>query len=207
MDNQAYLNQISNNLNSSSQKTKFSFSNFLSPKLIIFFVAAAISFIIIVIIGNIINGSNSNIKNTTISLNLHTNNLTSTISTYQPNLKSSELRGYSASLSNILSETSSILSNYIEKTYKIKQINTYDASLTETETSLSESINNELFSAKINGILDRTYAHTMAYEITIITAHEYEIFNSLDDDMKTSIESSYNSLSNLYDKFNNFSES
>ena len=201
MDNQTYLNQISNN-SPKSQK-----SNFFTSKIFIFIAIAVGLFILIFIASKIIDNQSATTKNKTVALSLHVDNLISTISTYQPKLKSSELRGYSASLSSILSETSTTLSNYLTDHYELKE-SKYEKSTVESETTLSEELDSELFSAKINGLLDRTYAHSMAYEISIITARESEIYDSIkDSNTKSLIESSYNSLTNLYENFNNFSES
>ena len=64
-----------------------------------------------------------------------------------------------------------------------------------------------MFEAKINGILDRIYAHKMAYEISLITTREAQIMKSINNDTLNEIlTTSYNSLETLYDKFNNFSE-
>jgi len=203
MDNQSYLNKITTDLQK-SQKPK---SNFLSSKAFLFTSIIVGVFILIAIANAIVQGVSSKAKNTTITLTLHTTNLISTISEYQPSLKSSKLRGYSASLSSILSETSSALSAYIEEEYDLKQ-SKYDKNLISSEESILLETNNEHFSAKINGILDRTYAHTMTYEISIITAYETEVLNSTkNQNLKTTLESSLNSLSNLYENFNNFSES
>ena len=71
----------------------------------------------------------------------------------------------------------------------------------------AEELNTELFEAKINGILDRIYAHKMAYEISIMLSEENRIYNSTSDSaLKDLIGTSHNSLEQLYDKFNSFSE-
>ena len=179
--------------------------DFLSSSIFKILIGAAIAFIFIFILGGILSNSKGNLKNNIISLKLHVDNISSSISTYQPNVKSSELRGYSASLASVLSETSKDLTTYLEEVYEYKEKNT-DEKIIANETALSEELEATLFKAKINGLLDRTYAHEMAYEISIILARESEIYNSVKAGFQEPLKSSYDSLANLYDKFNDFSE-
>lgn len=202
MDNQAYLDQIS----ATTRPAKKSPSNFLSSLTFKIIIGVGIAFIIMAIIGAILSGINGNTKSNSISLKLHFDNLSKTISTYQPSLKSSTLRSYSASLSSIISSTNRDLTTYITETYEYKD-SSVDEKLLSTEAALSDELNQELFNAKINGLLDRTYARKMAYEISIITSREASLIKSLKDDtIKSSLTSSHNSLATLYDDFNNFSE-
>ena len=77
----------------------------------------------------------------------------------------------------------------------------------EQLTLEKDGLSEELFEAKINGILDRIYAHKMAYEISLITARESQIIKSVNNDvLKEALVKSYDSLGVLYDKFNDFSE-
>ncbi|MBQ2660461.1 hypothetical protein IJF86_03545, partial [Candidatus Saccharibacteria bacterium] len=70
-----------------------------------------------------------------------------------------------------------------------------------------DSLESDLKSAKINGILDRIYARKMAYEISLLLGEESAIYNATEDtSLKSVLGDSYSSLSNLYDKFNDFSE-
>ena len=77
----------------------------------------------------------------------------------------------------------------------------------ETADSEKEELKNELFEAKINGILDRIYAHKMAYEIKTIMAEESKLDSATKNEtLKDLLNTSYTSLENLYDIFNDFSE-
>lgn len=202
MDNQAYLDQIS----ATTRPAKKSPSNFLSSLAFKIIIGVGIAFIIMAIIGAVLSGINGNTKSNSISLKLHFDNLSKTISTYQPSLKSSTLRSYSASLSSIISSTNRDLTTYITEAYEYKD-NSVDKKLLSTEAALYDELNQELFNAKINGLLDRTYARKMAYEISIVTSREASLIKSLKDDtIKSSLTSSHNSLATLYDDFNNFSE-
>ena len=77
----------------------------------------------------------------------------------------------------------------------------------EQLTLQKDGLSEELFEAKINGILDRIYAHKMAYEIQLFMAEESQIRKIAKDEALQSILDTFgSSLENLYDKFNNFSE-
>ena len=85
--------------------------------------------------------------------------------------------------------------------------NSVEKALTEEATLHKDEIENDLFNAKINGNLDRIYAHKMAYEISLISASESEIYNdSSDESLRNVLNTSYQSLENLYSLFDDFSE-
>lgn len=128
------------------------------------------------------------------------------IKEYQPKLKSSDLRSLSASLDTILSTTETTIDEYIDANIKFEKGKTHPK-LEEIEATHNEELTDDLFTAKINGLLDRTYAHKITYEITLIMNDEAKIINKAKDDyIKTQLTNSYNSLSTLYESFNTYSE-
>ena len=201
MDSKAYLDQIS----ASVRPTKPSRQHgILSSPIFKVSIGGLIALIFIIILGSVLGGTTS-AKDEAIELNLYINNTMQAISDYQPSLKSSNLRSASASLYSVLSNTTRDLSAYLDSAYGS------DAKATATMESDAalhlDGLTSDLFEAKINGILDRIYAHKMSYEISIITSKESSLYTRLSDDTaKSSLGSSYNSLQNLYDEFNNFSE-
>ena len=67
--------------------------------------------------------------------------------------------------------------------------------------------NDELFEAKINGMLDDIFAHKMAYEISLFQAEMVAIDKATsDNNLREILGSPYESLGNLYELLNNFSE-
>ena len=187
MDGQQYLQQISESTRPASKASqKSGVSGILSSKI---FVIGAIGLgllIVIIIIGAIL-GSNKGGE-------------------YQQYVKSSGLRSNSASLNGVLTNTSRDLTSYLEAKYDFKDKDISDA-MEEEATLAKDELSNELFEAKINGILDRIYAHKMAYEISLFTAEEAQLMKESKDEALTELlNTSYESLNNLYDKFNDFSE-
>jgi len=202
MDRQEYLNQISA-VNRPAKKSKTSF--FASK----FFWVGAIGvtvLILIILIGAILGNGKTSDKDKMFGLILHIDNTSELIETYQPNVKSSDLRSYSASLYGVLSNTSKELTDYATEKYNYKAKDAKE-SIAEEETTAKDELESELFEAKINGILDRIYTHKMAYEISLITTREAQLLKSANNDtLKEILTTSYDSLENLYDKFNDFSE-
>lgn len=203
MDKQEYLNEIS----ASARPAPKSMPGILSSRFFWVGAIGAILLIIIIIIGAILSGSKTGTKDHIFSLITHIDNTSAVISEYQPSVKSSDLRSYSTSLYSILSDTNKSLTNYATEKYNYKPSSVKD-SIVEEETSAKDALSSELFAAKINGFLDSTYAQKVAYEISLIMSREAQIMKSISSsDLQDRLDSSYNSLDNLYSKFNDFSES
>lgn len=203
MNRQEYLNEIS----TSTRPTSKPMSGILSSKFFWVGTIGAILLIIIIIIGAILSGSKTSTKDYIFSLITHIDNTSELISEYQPSVKSSDLRSYSTSLHSILSDTNKSLTNYATEKYNYKPNNVKDSIIKE-ETSAKDALSSELFAAKINGFLDSTYAQKMAHEISLIMSRESQIMKSISNsDLHERLTFSYNSLDNLYPKFNDYSES
>ena len=203
MNRQEYLNEIS----TPDRPAPKPMTGILASKFFRVGIIGASLLIIIIIIGAILSGSKSGVKDHIFSLITRLNNTSETITEYQPSVKSSDLRSYSASLFSIISDTNKSLTDYATEKYDYKPKNVKD-SIVEEETSAKDALSSELFAAKINGLLDTTYAQKMAYEISLIMSRESQIINSITNpDLKERLTSSHNSLDNLYPKFNDFSES
>ena len=202
MDKQDYLDKIS----ASSKPRAAVKKGFWHSTLFKVIAGAVAALMVIVIIGSIISGSRPNIRNQASALKLHLDGTMEMISTYQSDVKSSRLRSSSASLYSVLSNANNDLTNFLVEKYKYKEKDVDKKILSDTAAK-KEELNTELFSAKINGILDRIYAHKMAYEISIIAAEEATVIRVTNDEaLKNSLTTSYDSLNNLYSQFNDFSE-
>ena len=203
MDKKEYLEQLNASVrpNKKPMGGKFSFVSSKAFKIILGLLGAMVVFIII---GVIISNSKDSLQKRVIDLKLHLDNTATIISDYQPSVKSSEIRSNSASLSSVLNSTNSELTNYILEKWKIKKI---DKKLQEEAALEKDKIESDLFTAKINGILDRLYNHKMSYEISLILNEESAILKATKDEkLKNILTTSSNSLENLSIKFNDFSE-
>lgn len=204
MDGQEYLNKISADIQSKPPKKQ---EGRLGLKIFILVAIGVVAFVLIAILGAALGNSNKGEKNKTFQLLAHLENTSDMIAEYQSSVKSSDLRSSSASLYSILSNTKSELMEYVTDKYKLKAIKDIDKNVLEQAKTEQDALNEELFKGKINGILDRVYAYKMAYEISTIKLQEDNLYDTTkSDDLKNILNKSYDSLENLYDKFNNFSE-
>ena len=206
METQEYLNQISAKVRPEKQKSGgLNFLNSIYVKIIL---GAEVGLILLAILGSLIGGTKTDESSKVISLGIRISNTEKVIQNYKANVKSSELRSDATSVLSVLSNTSRDLTAYTAEKYASKtKDKDAQKKLEAKEAKASEELENELFSAKINGVLDRVFAHKMAYEIAVIATREEEIIKSARDASLVEIlTTSYNSLANLYDKFNDFSE-
>lgn len=202
MEGQEYLNQIS----AMNRPVKKSGGGILTSRFFIVGAVGVIGLILIIILGAILSGGKGGEKNLSYALKLHLTNTASVIQTYQPNVKSSDLRSSSASLYSILTNTDRELTNYLTEKYNFKEKDV-DGKLVEEATLEKDGLEAELFEAKINGILDRIYAHKMSYEVSVLMSEEAKLINSSKNDaLKELLTTSYSSLENLLTKFSEFSE-
>lgn len=207
MNGQEYLDQIS--AGNRQVVPKGSSNQFLGSKLFWAGIVAVVIFFLLAIIGSILKANSGGEKRKSLEALAHIVSTSEVITEYQSNIKSSDLRSSSASLYGVLSNTSSDLTNYLTEKYTIKDpIKSLDKNTQEQTEAAKEELSDELFKAKINGMLDRVYANKMAYEISIIKTQENDLYDiAKDDTLKELLDRSYSSLENLYDKFNDFSES
>ena len=203
MQGQEYLNQIS----ASNRPVKQSkMTNVLSSKFFIVGVIAVVALIVIIILGSILGGNKGGEKNNCYRLYLHLAATAEVIDDYQNDVKSSDLRASGASLKGVLNNTTKDLTDYLTAKYQFKEKEIDKDFIAEANTA-KDGLESELFEAKINGNLDRIFAHKMAYEISLIATEETQIANSTSNDtLKELLTKSYGSLDSLYNNFNDFSE-
>lgn len=202
MDNQEYLKQISSTVRPEKKST-----GFLSSTLFKVIVGGVAAIIVVVVMGSILTGGQTNNKERLTSLKLHIENTLSIISSYQSNIKSSSLRSSSTSFSGVLSNTNRELTDYIkERKLSYKNDSAEYKKMKKDADNHKDELDADLFEAKINGILDRIFAHKMALEISLIAAEEDSISRAEGGVLESILSTSYNSLNNLYDNFNEFSE-
>lgn len=204
MDSQDYLDQIS----AASRPKKPGNSGLmaiLTSKYTKWGAIAVGLLIIIMIFGSML-GGRTTAEERCAMLKLRLDGTTEVISEYQGYVKSSSLRSLSASLRGILVNTSSQLTTYMVAVYDFSEENLKETILEEAVLN-RDGLINELFEAKINGFMDRTYAHKMALEIYTIMSDEASIINSSSEaELNSLLNTSYDSLNNLYSQFNDFSE-
>ncbi len=202
MQGQEYLNQIS----ASSKPAKKSSNGILSSKFFLVGAVGLILLVLIIIIGAMLNGNKDGEKNLSYALIAHLNGTTEEIGEFQEFIKTSSLRSDVGSLGGILSNTKSKLTAYLEAKYKFKEKDIGKKTLADAEAAKT-ALHDELFEAKINGVLDRNIAHKMAYEVSMFMIEESKILKSTrNEELTALLQESYSSLENLYPNFDGFSE-
>lgn len=203
MDGQEYLNQIS--ASNRPMKPQRNVGSFFSSIYFKLGVGAVVILIITMILGMVL-GSQTGTEDKCIGLKLRLDKTSEVITEYQPSLKSSLLRSLSASLKGIFTNTSSQLGTYMAGAYGYEDGKAKESMIEEADLN-KDALMNDFFEAKINGLLDRTYAHKMTLEIYGVMSDEAGIVNSTsDENLKSLLVGSYDSLKNLYTQFNDFSE-
>ncbi len=202
MDGQSYLNEISM-ANRPAPKSKM---DFMKSKFFIVGAIGIIGLILIFIIGMVLGSGKTGVKEQSITLKVRLDNVSEIVKEYQPDIKSSELRSDSASLYSVMTNTSRELGEYLEAAYNFREKDISNK-IKNTEDAHKEGLSSELFEAKINGLLDRTYTYKMVYEVSLITTMERRIYNLANNEsLKNIMDSSITSLTNIYDALNSFSE-
>ena len=204
MDSQDYLDQISRSARP-VKASKGGIGNFLSSKWFKWGLVAVVLLIAMAIFGALM-GNKVTPEEQCTDLKLHIDGTVEAIDEYQQYVKSSLLRSLSASLKGVFTNTSSQLSSYMTNAFGWEDKNVKEAVREEANLARDELMN-ELFEAKINGLLDRVYAHKMTLEIYSVMNDEAGISNgSSDAELQSLLKNSYDSLNNLYTQFNDFSE-
>ena len=201
MDNIAYLEQIS----ASNRPAKSSgIGDLMSPKLMLVLGGVAIIAIIIIIVG-MLSGSGTSGVDLISKINVRSDNLIETISTYNKQVKSSELRSITSSLSSVLTETSTKTSELLTSVYKQKKVN---ESITKKEATYIEEVNTGLENARLNGLLDRNYVRELTLQTGLLMSMESEALNKIkNDDIKNVLSNSYANLANIYEILSSYSDS
>ena len=195
-----YLNQIS------AKPAPVKTTLFDKKTKLILIIAGAILFFAVILMA--VAGSSSSSEPTAVSelsrLYYRSDALEKTLNTYTPSVKSSSLRSSAASISTILAELKSTSKTHFTSTGAKLE----DYPLTTADSSLITATDSALEKARLNGILDRTFASEIYYQIRfLIIIEDSTLAKSRDTTLNTFLTSSKSSLERLRDTFSSFSES
>ncbi|MBQ7040797.1 hypothetical protein IJN73_01880 [Candidatus Saccharibacteria bacterium] len=200
MNDIEYLNTIAKDNRTEIAPAK---DHILDPKWIKIIIGAVAAVIVMMIIGGILSGLGNGERDLLDKIYARTNNLNTSINNYSDSLKSSDLRSMASSLSTVLRETNAkvgaiLTSDYGDTTPK-------DESITSEETDHIAAVDSALNYGKINGLLDRYFAHEMSREIVLLQSLESEALEKSDGDaIKSALSSSWNNLEKLKPQFEDF---
>lgn len=193
MDNLEYLNQISARPAPAPKPSLL--SSFNPKKLLtalgIFFAAL----ILIIILGSLTSSDSSADLS---RLKLRVENLSETISSTQPYLKSTSLRANAASLRSVLAGITTSLES--------SDLPDPSSSVEKEETELVETLNTTLTHARLNGYLDRVYARECVFELNRLISLLTSISATADPDTAKFLNSSADSIEVLLTPLETFSD-
>lgn len=183
MNNLEYLNQISKT--SRPVKTGAKAQGF--GTIIKIAIAGVAIFVILLIVGAIIGKKSNPTANLGPQIYLRTSNLEKTVTTYNRSLRSSKLRSIGLTLSSTL--TAAI--NQMDPTFKNSASSNKELSTSESE--YTTSLESTLTDAKLNGMLDRTYANQMLLQTSLLLSMLEQAINHTSDENLKNIYSQYQS--------------
>lgn len=131
----------------------------------------------------LINNSSNKSEDLVQQLYLRINNISRTVTDNTRLLKSSQLRSISVSLTGALANTSNQLTNYAtthNEDDKKDPLAPRDTIL-EVEANSINTLNTVLANAKLNGILDRTYAIQIHLQVSLLLSIASELTSRTDD--------------------------
>lgn len=194
MDNLEYLKHISQ----SNRPVKQSKLSKINGKLILRILVSGVLIAAILIgIGAIMNNKSHRALDVSQQLYLKMNNVNGLISTYNKDLKSSQMRAINYSLSGILTSTMPQLASYISLINpNVKNPTAPPEKLANEETRLMGESTNILERAKLNGTLDRNYLTQIHMQLSLMMSLTSEALKRDDDQHLNAI------LGNFYSNLN-----
>lgn len=201
MNGQEYLNRISKETAPVKKPKK----NIFQSKFFVVGAVGVILLVLIMIVGAILSSGGDD-QSRTFALKLHLSGTMEVMGNYQTKVKSSDLRSNGSSFYSVLSTTDTNLTNYITEKYDYSE-KKVDKKLQSEADAEREELDNTLFEAKINGILDRIYAHKMAFEVSKFMSEAEKIARTTKNEtLKELMNSLYGNLMPLYERFDEFSQ-
>lgn len=203
MDNFEYLNQISQSNRPVKRKSSTNPKTGLIIKLS---AAGVVLFFLLMAVGAMLGNLNSKTTSLTKQLYSRTTSLNTVITTYNRDLKSSQLRAITASLSTILTNASNQLSGYLTAKSKDKNALVLDEKTTASETKLINELNESLNNAKLNGVLDRYYDNQIGLQVSLLLAQTSQLLaRTKDPDLILILTNLHTSLETIHQSIENYS--
>lgn len=205
MDNFEYLQRISASNRPVKKPSKLSRVN--GSLILKILVSGILVSAILIVVGIVINAGPARATDVAQQLYTRMTNVNKAISTFNKDLKSSQLRSINYSLSGTLTNTIPQLSNYITTTNSSsKSPLTPPADIITYETNLDASVNSALANAKLNGTLDRIYASQIHLQVSLMLSMTSELLErDQDTALHTILDPFFSNLNVIEQSLNNYS--
>lgn len=205
MDNMAYLQQIA--AERPTPPSKPSFTDKLPVVLILKIVAGVFIFLIaLMIVVGLTRGDSKKEQFAAERTYLRTANLLQTIEDHQGNLKSSDLRTFTSSLSSILKETLRDTSQNLQSFgFEDFSADTASSSVAAEEKDHIKKLNKTLKNAYLSGNLDRILHREFTLQISLLIAIESDgLARTKDPSLQSSYQKSIKNLENIHTNFSKY---
>jgi hypothetical protein len=160
--------------------------------------------ILIIALGSMFGAKQAKGKELAESLYLRMGNLSQTIQDYNTYVKSTELRSMAIVLQSELDGTAPKLSSVLSSDFGFDPKKPI-AKVVNSEKDHKEYLNSVLLDARLNGILDRTYANLLTAEVGDLIFLESDLYSKTSSSaMKELLDKSSANLENLHQKLFDF---
>lgn len=207
MDSLEYLNQISKS-NRPVKRTAPVKTKLFDNSIIKIALGGIVLFFLLMILGSMLGNLGAKPDNLTKQLYTRTVNLNTVLTDYNRDLKSSKLRSIGTSLAGVLTNSTNQLEPYIKGEETSQEVLRPDEETQASEaahlTELSTSLNN----ARLNGILDRTYANQIGLEVSLLLSmiSELEERGKNEPELIKILTDYRSNLEIIHDSFEEYSE-
>ena len=179
MSKMAYLDEIA----AKSRPVKPKKNLILSPKIIVIIGGCLGLVILLAIIGSMLGNAMKRAGKDAERISFRMEKMTEIITEYKGDLKAPKLRSVSASLEGVLKESNGQMKKILTEEFKVgskdkkeKDKNKkLDKKVMEEESENYNKMNEALENARLNGVLDRTYAREMALQVALLVSMESEL--------------------------------
>lgn len=208
MDNFEYLNKISQSSKpTKTAKSSGPFGNLSNSSIFKIAIGGIAIFLLLMMGGNFLSSLNHKTSDLTKQLYVRSTNLNTVLSTNNKLLKSSQLRALGLSLSTVLTNSTRELQTYLsERSEDSKTALVPDTKTAQSEKEALENLQNVLTTARLNGILDRTYSNQINLQISLLMSMISELgARAKDEKLQEILTTFYSNLAPIHQSFEEYS--
>src|SRR5574344_3040133 len=208
MDNMAYLQQIA--VDNNKPKSQKPGNNFLLKFLNIKTAIIALAVIVVLIIIGAITSSMHKVDNKDQDLLVQSwydanSIIETTYDSYYDYLKSSDIRSLAASIKSALIGIRADDQSILLDKYGIEVDDLDDGDIAKAEVEKNSTLNSALEQARLDGVLDRTFAREMALQLAYLRSYQSGCGARVtDQDILDKTNAAVSNLDNLYTQLNAF---
>lgn len=215
MSKMAYLDEIA----AKSRPVKPKKASILSPKLMVIIGGGLGLVILLAIVGAMLGNAMGRVGKDAERISFRMERITEIIKEYKGDLKAPKLRSVSVSLDGVLKESNGQMKKILAEEFKVSAKDgkdkgkgkdkggKLDKKAIEEESENYNKINEALENARLNGVLDRTYAREMALQVALLISMESELAERSEKKVVDEfVAKSLGNLQKIYKQLSEYSE-